>query len=121
CWRTLFLGWVQSCKPLHESAITSFRKSCEIYPGSGPIAWLGQVYATAGYRAEALKILEQLQELSKQQYVTPYGVGRIYAALVQREEAVGSKPPTRSAGIGWSSLRLTLSSTICVPIHAFRT
>jgi hypothetical protein len=28
-----------------------------------------------------------LQELSKQQYVTPYGVGRIYAALGQKEEA----------------------------------
>jgi TolB-like protein/Tfp pilus assembly protein PilF len=82
-----FLGWVQSCKSLHESAITSLRKSCEIYPGSGPIAWLGQVYATAGYRGEALKILEQLQELSKQQYVSQYGVGRIYVALGQTEEA----------------------------------
>jgi TolB-like protein/Tfp pilus assembly protein PilF len=82
-----FLGWVQSCKSLHESAITSLRKSCEIYPGSGPIAWLGQVYAAAGYRGEALKILEQLQELSKQQYVSPYGVGRIYVALGQTEEA----------------------------------
>jgi TolB-like protein/Tfp pilus assembly protein PilF len=81
-----FLGWVQSCKSLHKSAITSLRKSCEIYPGSGPIAWLGQVYATAGYRREALKILEQLQELSKQQYVSPYGMGRIYAALGQTED-----------------------------------
>ena len=82
-----FLGWAQSCKSLHESAITSLRKSCEIFPGSGPIAFLGQVYATAGYRGEALKILDQLRELSKQQYVTPYGVGRIYAALGQTEEA----------------------------------
>ena len=82
-----FLGWAQSCKSLHESAIVSLRKSCEIWPGSSPVAWLGQVYATAGYRGEALKILEQLQELSKQQYVTPYGVGRIYAALGQKEEA----------------------------------
>jgi len=82
-----FLGWAQSCKSLHESAIVSLRKSCEIWPGSSPVAWLGQVYATAGYRGEALKIVEQLQELSKQQYVTPYGVGRIYAALGQKEEA----------------------------------
>ncbi|HEY1272169.1 MAG TPA: winged helix-turn-helix domain-containing protein [Terriglobales bacterium] len=82
-----FLGWAQSCKSQHESAITSLRKSSEIYPGSGPIAWLGQAYATAGYRGEALKILEQLQELSKQQYVSPYGAGRIYAALGQTEEA----------------------------------
>jgi TolB-like protein/Tfp pilus assembly protein PilF len=82
-----FLGWAQSCKSLHESAIASFRKCCEIWPGPGPIAWLAQVYATAGHRGEALKILEQLQELSKQQYVSPYGVGRICAALGQTEEA----------------------------------
>ena len=87
CISWAFLGWAQSCKSLHESAITSLRKSCELYPGSGPIAWLGQVYATAGYRCEAVKILEQLQELSKEQYVTPYGVGRIYAAMGQTEEA----------------------------------
>jgi hypothetical protein len=30
-----------------------------------------------------------LQERSKQQYVTPYGIGRIYAALGQKEEAFG--------------------------------
>jgi len=28
-----------------------------------------------------------LQELSKQQYVTPYGIGRIYTALGQKDEA----------------------------------
>jgi len=82
-----FLGWAQSCKSLHESAIASLLKCCEIWPGSTPLSWLGQVYATAGYRDEALKILDQLQELSKQQYVTPYGIGRIYAALGQKEEA----------------------------------
>jgi TolB-like protein/Flp pilus assembly protein TadD len=81
------LGWAQSCKSLHQSAIASLRKACEIWPGSAPVAWLGQVYATAGYRDEAQKILDQLQELSKQQYVTQYEVGRIYAALGQKDEA----------------------------------
>ena len=83
----VFLGWAQSCKSQHESAIASLRKGCKIWPGSSPVAWLGQFYATAGYQDEALKILEQLQELSKQQYVTPYGIGRIYTALGQKDEA----------------------------------
>jgi TolB-like protein/Flp pilus assembly protein TadD len=82
-----FLGWAQSCKSQHESAIASLRKACELWPGSPPVAWLGQVYATAGYRDEAQKILKQLQELSKRQYVTSYEVGRIYAALGQKDEA----------------------------------
>ena len=81
-----FLGWAQSCKSQHESAIASLRKACEIWPGSAPIAWLGQVYATAGYRDKAEKILEQLQDVSQKQYVTQYEVSRIYAALGQKDE-----------------------------------
>jgi predicted nucleic acid-binding protein len=47
---------------------------------------LGEVYAAAGYEDEALKILEQLQELSKQRYVTPYVVARIYNTLGRKDE-----------------------------------
>jgi len=41
----------------------------------------------AGHLDEARKILEQLQEVSKQRYVTPYIIGRIYAALKDKDEA----------------------------------
>ncbi len=82
------LGWAYSLKSLHEPAITSLRKGCEFWPGSTPIAWLGEAYATAGLRDEAHKILQQLDKLSKQQrYVTPYGIARIYTALAQKDEA----------------------------------
>ena len=81
-----FLGWAQSCKLQHEDGIASLRKCCHIWPGAGPIAWLGEAYAAAGYRDEAHKILRQLEELSKQRYVTPYGRARIYAALDETDE-----------------------------------
>jgi tetratricopeptide (TPR) repeat protein len=81
------LAWAHSCRSMHEAAITSWRKACNLWPGASPIAWLGEAYATAGYRDEAQSVLEQLQELSKEQYVTPYGVGRIHAALGQMDEA----------------------------------
>ena len=45
-------------------------------------------YAEAGYREEAQKILGQLNELSKQRYVTPYVLARIYAALGMKDEAL---------------------------------
>ena len=48
---------------------------------------LGELYAAAGYRAEAQKILEQLKELSKKQYVTPYVVARIHLTLGEIDEA----------------------------------
>ena len=83
------LGWSYSLKSLHEPAIASLRKACEFWPGSSPIGLLGEAYAAAGRRDEAPKVLEQLQELSKQRYVTPYVVGRIYATLGQMDEAFG--------------------------------
>ena len=81
-----FLGWAQSCKSMHESAIASWRKACELWPGATPIAWLGEAYAAAGRRDEAYEVLKQLQELSKERHVTPYGVARIYAALRETDE-----------------------------------
>ena len=48
---------------------------------------LGRVYAAAGRRKEAREILQQLNELSKQRYVTPYVLGQTYAALGEIDEA----------------------------------
>jgi TolB-like protein len=81
-----FLGWAQSCKSRHEDAIASLKKTCDVWPGASPIAWLGEAYAAAGYRDEAQKVLQQLEALSKQRYVTPYGRARIYAALGETDE-----------------------------------
>jgi TolB-like protein len=80
------LGWAYRCKSLYEPAIAALEKRCRLWPGSVPIAWLGETYAAAGLRNEALKTVEQLKELAKQQYVTPYGVARIYATLEERAE-----------------------------------
>ena len=82
------LGWAYRCKSLHEPAIAALRKSIELWRGPSPLSWFGEAYAAAGRRDEAHKILEQLFELSKQRYVTPYGVARIYAALDKKEEAL---------------------------------
>jgi TolB-like protein/Flp pilus assembly protein TadD len=82
-----FLGWAYSRKSLHEPAISALKKACHFWPGSSPIGMLGEAYAAAGLRDEAHKVLEQLDRLSKQRYVTPYVVSRIYLTLGQEEEA----------------------------------
>lgn len=45
------------------------------------LAFIGHAYAASGQREEALNILEELKELSKQSYVPTYGIGLIYTAL----------------------------------------
>jgi TolB-like protein/Tfp pilus assembly protein PilF len=82
------LGWAYRCKSLHEPAIAASRKAVELWHGPSPLSWLGEACAAAGRRDEAHKVLEQLFELAKQRYVTPYGVARIYAALGKKEEAL---------------------------------
>jgi hypothetical protein len=41
----------------------------------------------AGRRAEALKVLDQLSELSKQKYVRPVFMARIYVGLGDKDKA----------------------------------
>jgi TolB-like protein/Flp pilus assembly protein TadD len=81
------LGWAYCCNAQYEPAIAALRKAIPLWPGSTCIAWLGEAYATAGYPDEARRVLAQLDQLSKERYVTPYGVARIYAALGEQEEA----------------------------------
>jgi tetratricopeptide (TPR) repeat protein len=50
-------------------------------------ALLGWVYASAGDQQEARKILGELMELSKRQFVSPYHIGLIHVALGQIDEA----------------------------------
>jgi tetratricopeptide (TPR) repeat protein len=48
---------------------------------------LGHAYAVAGKRQEAIKILDELKELSSQRYIRPYGFAVLYAGLGENEQA----------------------------------
>jgi serine/threonine-protein kinase len=48
---------------------------------------LGRLYAVSGRRAEAIKVLEQMQELGKIRDVSEYAVALIYASLGEHERA----------------------------------
>ena len=50
-------------------------------------AALGLAYSKSQKKDEANKILGELNELSKQQYVSPYEVATIYVALGNNEQA----------------------------------
>ena len=83
----LGLTYAYLSKP--EPAISHARKAVELSKGAPFfVAFLGAVYATAGYREEAQNILDQLQELAKQRYVQPYAVGVLCAALGKENEAL---------------------------------
>jgi DNA-binding winged helix-turn-helix (wHTH) protein/TolB-like protein/Flp pilus assembly protein TadD len=49
---------------------------------------LGYAYGASGQRAKAQKIIQELDELSKQRYVSPFAIAVIYAGLGDQDEAV---------------------------------
>lgn len=49
---------------------------------------LGHVYAVAGRRADAEKLLAELQEEAKHTYVSPCHIARIYEGLGDKDEAL---------------------------------
>jgi TolB-like protein/Tfp pilus assembly protein PilF len=83
------LGHVYLCQSQYEPAVTAWQKGIQFSQGASSfVAALGETYAKAGNRDAAQRILEQLAELSKQRYVTPFIVGRLNLALDKKDEAL---------------------------------
>jgi TolB-like protein len=83
------LAWTYLCKSMPEATMAAARKAVQFSPGAVMyLATVGESYAAARDRDEAKKILDDLHELSTRQYVTPYFLARIYAALGKRDEAL---------------------------------
>ena len=69
------LGLAYEQKQVFDAAIEEFQKAISLSGGSPLMkAALGHAYAKSQKKHEANKILGELNELSKQQYVSPYEV-----------------------------------------------
>ena len=76
------LGLAYEQKQAFGAAIDEFRKAILLSQGSPLMtAALGHAYAKSQKADEANKILDELNELSKRQYVSPLELAAIYAAL----------------------------------------
>jgi TolB-like protein len=85
--------WFQSlayrCKSLYEPAVAALQTGIQLSQSSPTyVAALGETYAKAGNRDEALRILERLGALSRQRYVSPYGLALLNLALGKTDEAL---------------------------------
>ena len=85
----LLLG--ESCvqKGLNQEGYVELQKSARL-SGNSPLylAQVGVALASAGKKTDALRIVRELQEVSKTRYVSPYGVAQIYAALHDKERTL---------------------------------
>lgn len=68
-------------------AITAMEKSRSLDNNPSVSGYLGFAYATAGKKAEAQRVLDELKELSKKQYAPAYSIAIIYAGLNEKDQA----------------------------------
>lgn len=82
------LGSAYGLKGMYRDSIAAYQKARDLSGGSpGVLSGMGYTYAVWGKRAEAVKILEELKELSKHKYVSPYHIAKVYVGLGEKDLA----------------------------------
>jgi DNA-binding winged helix-turn-helix (wHTH) protein/TolB-like protein len=82
-----YLGLAYEAKGMYAEAINEFQTGVKLSGSPLMLALLGHAYAASGKRAEAQQVLNDLQELQSQRYVSPYTVAAIYTGLGDQEQA----------------------------------
>jgi eukaryotic-like serine/threonine-protein kinase len=84
-----FLGYCYPAKGMYAEAIAAFEKAIKLGQDTpGTQIRLGAAYANTGNRTRAQAILKQLQ--TSKEYVSPFELAILYAALGERDQAFAS-------------------------------
>ncbi|MFQ5463175.1 MAG: tetratricopeptide repeat protein [Phycisphaerae bacterium] len=85
----LYLGWAYERKGMYEKAIAEFQKAGAFGIARGlSLTHLGHAYAVAGRKRQAREVLDEATELSKREFVSPYGIALIYIGLGEKDRAL---------------------------------
>jgi eukaryotic-like serine/threonine-protein kinase len=96
------LGLVLEEEGKLDEAVAEFKQGLKQLPDNvAALTALGHTQALAGRKAEAEKLIARLQELSKQQYVSPFQTAVIYAGLDDRKLALDWLEKSRQERFNW--------------------
>jgi TolB-like protein/Flp pilus assembly protein TadD len=84
----LGLGYTQ--KGMYEEAIAAYERAIALARSSGYLALLGHAYGKAGQRAQAEKILAELNERAQREYISGVIMALFYLGLDDKERALAS-------------------------------
>jgi len=82
-------------------AVAELQKTVTLAGNSESRAWLAYVYAAVGQRRKAMEILQELQALSKREYVSPYQIAEIYTGLGDMDHAFEWWDKAQQAGFDY--------------------
>jgi serine/threonine-protein kinase len=81
------LGWVYEQKAMPEETIEAYQQAVTFSGRNvSMLADLGRYYGSLGQRDKAQQLFAELQELSKQRYVSPYEMALIYAGMEEKDQ-----------------------------------
>jgi DNA-binding winged helix-turn-helix (wHTH) protein/tetratricopeptide (TPR) repeat protein len=81
------LGLLYEQQGRTAEAIAEFQKCIDLSESNG-LGSLGHLYAALGRKGEARKVLQKLNERSRQRYISPYARALIYVGLEEKDEAL---------------------------------
>ncbi|MGE0882810.1 MAG: winged helix-turn-helix domain-containing protein [Blastocatellales bacterium] len=105
-WTHLMLGWTYEQQGKFADAIAELKQAHRLNDIPQTLAALGHAFASAGQKAEAQKILAELQETAKRRYVSPYDLATVYAGLGEKEQALAWLEKAYEDRSGWLALWL---------------
>src|SRR5262249_52215363 len=82
------LGSALAAKGEIDAAIQEFKKARELNDDPSMLGLLANIYGKSGNHAEAARLQEQLETLSKQRYVSAYCFALVYLGLGDKDEAL---------------------------------
>ncbi len=87
---------------MYTEAIKEYETAIKLM-GRNPsaLALLGCAYAAQGKQADASKLLEEMNGIAKEKYVSPYDLALIYASLGRKQEAIEHLNKAYDERSGW--------------------
>ena len=83
------LGWAYLKKGMCDEGLAELEQAVTLAPGNTNwLGQLGQAYGLAGELAKARDVLQQLEVLSRQRYVSPYHLAYVYVGLGEQDTAI---------------------------------
>jgi len=87
---------------MHDKAIDQCRRAIDsVGRTSAILSLLGHAYAESGRRDEAIKIINELNDRAKNEYVSPYDVAIIYVGMKDKERAFEQLAKAYDDRAGW--------------------
>ena len=82
-----WMGMAYAQQRRFAEAIGALEQAHQLDPNKEIALFLGQVQARAGNRAEAEKLVRQIEAAAKQGYVCKYEIAQVYTSLGQKDQA----------------------------------